>query len=650
MMSEPEFNIHNDELIGCAVRDGTLHLGGDAFPDFLALIPAGLAYCRMMYVNGKPDNFIYIYTNPAFHSETGLGPVCGKYISEILPDFRDTSGHVLDIYGRVALTGVSESFETYVDKLQRWLSIQVFSPKPEHFVALFRDITQRKNIIAEKQFRDLVLEQKAIIESDVVGIGKLKNRTFTWVNAALAKMLGYSRCELIGQSTRFMYPSDQAYAEFGERIYQSIRRDEILRTEIELIRKDGSKGWYQICCGVLDQAEEDWIASFADVTDRKRLDLALFQSEERYRSVVEDQTETICRIRPDGTVTFANEIFCRIFGKPEPEIIGKKWHPVAHLDDIPFIEEQLALISPERPLVEVENRVHSGKGEIRWMNFVNRGIFDAHNQLIEIQSVGRDVTQRKEADIALREARDKLKLLAGTQARNLQKLAAELTRAEQHERDALYELMHDQVQPLLVAARLALHGISEHTSQQKSALLRNKADEHITHILELTRNLSRHLSPPLIREQGLIPAMESLFQWINDNLELKVELVSETQIKSIDLSLRFLIFNSIRELLMNVVKHAETNHARVKVKHENNNMLRITLADQGKGFNTKLIRNGSGLSKIQQRLDMFGGSLKIESQLNKGTLVTMLVPIMKSRAGMKRKRGSKQSSTEHHEE
>ncbi|GFO54940.1 hypothetical protein GMSM_19470 [Geomonas sp. Red276] len=147
-----------------------------------------------------------------------------------------------------------------------------------------------------------------------------------------------------------------------------------------------------------------------EVGRRRAIADALKASEERYRKVVEDQTEVISRYRPDGTYTFVNETFCRFFGKPREELEGRPWMPDAHPEDLPLVLERLSTLSCDNPVVTVENRVHTGSGEVRWMQFVNRGIFDEKGRLVETQGVGRDVTERKLAEEALKVSEERLGL------------------------------------------------------------------------------------------------------------------------------------------------------------------------------------------------------------------------------------------------
>ncbi|MBF0283909.1 MAG: PAS domain-containing protein [Magnetococcales bacterium] len=139
---------------------------------------------------------------------------------------------------------------------------------------------------------------------------------------------------------------------------------------------------------------------------------ALQESEGRYRAVLEDQTDLICRFRPEGSFTFASETYCRFFNTSQEALRDGSWKPSAIPEDRPMIEAKLAQLAPSHPVVVIENRVTAGDGRLRWMQFVNRGFFDDSGTLREIQSVGRDVTERKEAEEALRVANERLALAA----------------------------------------------------------------------------------------------------------------------------------------------------------------------------------------------------------------------------------------------
>ncbi|MCX5888277.1 MAG: PAS domain S-box protein [Deltaproteobacteria bacterium] len=120
----------------------------------------GFAYCQMHFEQNQPVDFTYLNVNSTFETLTGLKNVVGKKVSEVIPGLRESDPELFEIYGRVALTGKPERFETYVEPLKMWFSISVYSPKKEHFVAVFDVITERKR--AEEALRRLneELEQR----------------------------------------------------------------------------------------------------------------------------------------------------------------------------------------------------------------------------------------------------------------------------------------------------------------------------------------------------------------------------------------------------------------------------------------------------------------------------------------------------------
>lgn len=172
---------------------------------------------------------------------------------------------------------------------------------------------------------------------------------------------------------------------------------------------DGQTRWFDTIVEPerdADGASIGVICAAADVSERR-------WREERYRAVVEDQTEVICRFRPDGTMVFANAVYCRFFGRTPDEVLGQSWHRIAHAGDVAAVEAQLATLAPASPVVTVENRVWGADGREHWMQFVNRAFFDTAGRLQEIQSVGCDITERRAMEEALRHSEAHLRLAMG---------------------------------------------------------------------------------------------------------------------------------------------------------------------------------------------------------------------------------------------
>jgi len=133
----------------------------------------------------------------------------------------------------------------------------------------------------------------------------------------------------------------------------------------------------------------------------------LRKSEARYRGIVEDQTELICRFTPDGTLTFVNEAYCRYFGKEGDELVGHKFMRFIPEEEHEMVEEHFASFSQENPVATHEHRAVAPDGEIRWQQWTNRAIYDEQGHLTEFQSVGGDITQHKRDEEALRESEEK---------------------------------------------------------------------------------------------------------------------------------------------------------------------------------------------------------------------------------------------------
>ena len=140
-----------NNLAACGV------LGEAMLPALLEQMFTGAAVCQMLYQDGKPDDLVYLYTNAAFRQQTGLGPVCGKRTSEVVPGIRESDPELLAAYGRVAAGGAPERIEIFVEALAQWFSVQALSLKPGYFLAIFDVISKSKR------------DEQALMESEVFG-------------------------------------------------------------------------------------------------------------------------------------------------------------------------------------------------------------------------------------------------------------------------------------------------------------------------------------------------------------------------------------------------------------------------------------------------------------------------------------------------
>lgn len=141
-----------------------------------------------------------------------------------------------------------------------------------------------------------------------------------------------------------------------------------------------------------------------DIHQQKVVEQALQYSEARYRAVVEDQTELICRFRPDGTLLFVNDAYCRYFQKSSQELIGRVFLPLIPLEDQAIVSRNLTTLSPNQAILTHEHRIILPTGEIRWQQWTNRAFFNEQGELIVLQAVGQDITDRKKVELQIVES------------------------------------------------------------------------------------------------------------------------------------------------------------------------------------------------------------------------------------------------------
>jgi PAS domain S-box len=149
---------------------------------------------------------------------------------------------------------------------------------------------------------------------------------------------------------------------------------------------------------------------FRQVTEREQ---ELRLSEERYRKVVETQTELISRFLPDGTHVFVNDAYCRFFGLSREEILGRKVPAHCKVEDMQNLHTIFSGLTPQKPVVSNTCKVTLSDGSVRWVVWNDQAVFDSSGKIIEYQSVGRDITKLYEANMALEKAHEKLALLSG---------------------------------------------------------------------------------------------------------------------------------------------------------------------------------------------------------------------------------------------
>ena len=239
-----------------------------------------------------------------------------------------------------------------------------------------------------------------------------RNGIVLYTNPAALKSLGYQPHEALNrQVTDFVAP------EFHERVIAAVRQRKngtpVEPYEIDVLERDGNRRTMVINGSTIefDGAPASLIL-LTDITGRKKVEEELKRSEARLRAVVEDQTEFICRFTPDGRLTFVNDAYVRYFGLDRHQCLAHPHLVVLPPEDARLMKHHLDSLTPQNPVASIEHRIIIPSGEVRWQRWSDRAIFGENGMVIEYQSVGRDITDQKRAELALRQANKQLHLLS----------------------------------------------------------------------------------------------------------------------------------------------------------------------------------------------------------------------------------------------
>jgi signal transduction histidine kinase len=217
----------------------------------------------------------------------------------------------------------------------------------------------------------------------------------------------------------------------------------------------------------------------------------------------------------------------------------------------------------------------------------------------------------------------------------LQALAADLTQAEQRERRRLAKVLHDHLQQLLVGAKFQTGVLRGRIRDKGLRPVVLQLTEALDEAVRSARSLTVELSPPLLYEAGLADALEWLGRQMFEKQGLDVTVRSEPYADPVGEEIRVFLFDAVRELLFNVVKHAEAGGAQVHLRRHTRDHIEVSVTDGGVGFDPERIERhaGFGLLSIRERLELLGGWMSVESSPGRGSRITLVAPLRRVAAG-----------------
>jgi PAS domain S-box-containing protein len=430
----------------------------------------GYAYCRMLFEHGEPQDFIYLEVNRAFETLTGLKEAAGKRVSEVIPGIRASNPELFEIYGRVALTGRTERFETYVDALKIWFSISVYCPEKEHFVAVFDNITARKADEARIQrltqlYSALSQCNQAIVryadEAELfpqichvaVQYGGMKmawiglvDETGKHVRVAAScgddkNYLEDIRISLDANDASGRGPTGTAILDNQACWCQDFQNDP--RTEawhergaqsgwgsssaLPLRREGAVIGAFTLYAAITDAFDEDARKLLEEMAKDINFALDNFAREAR-RERAENETRLLTQrltLATDAAVIgiwdwhletdqwYASPTYFTMLGyEPEEGLLDRSvWLERMHPDDRDAVAEKIrAMLAGSDAPYQYEARIRHADGAYRWINVIGRvAERDENGKAIRMLGVRMDITDRKRAEENLNASHDLLR-------------------------------------------------------------------------------------------------------------------------------------------------------------------------------------------------------------------------------------------------
>jgi len=338
-------------------------------------------------------------------------------------------------------------------------------------------------------------------------------------------------------------------------------------------------------------------------------------AERSYRFFVEAMNEGAVTLSLDGTILYCNDRFAELVETPYQRIIGDSIYRFITSPDA--FEPAFQRGKEEKSKAEILlKRKHNESVPVSVSFNPMR-----ENEVPGICMVATDLTEHVRKDEMLRK-----------RAQQLARMSSQLTLAEQRERRRLASIIHDHLQQLLIGAKIRLEVLAEEIGKDQQQNL-EQIHNLVMESVQTSRSLIAQMAPHVLYECGLGPGLEWLARTFKETYNINIDTDIDPSIPVDPEDLKVLLFESVRELLFNVVKHALVSAARVDMTRNSAGDLRITVSDRGVGFVREKLTEDLGrddhfgLFSIRERLELVRGRLEIYSCPGEGTVVDLIVPM-----------------------
>jgi two-component system sensor histidine kinase UhpB len=364
------------------------------------------------------------------------------------------------------------------------------------------------------------------------------------------------------------------------------------------------------------------LGSGEDITERKRAEEALEENERRFRATFEQAAVGVAHVAPDGRFIRINQRFCDITGRTKEEMLECTFQDITHPDDLALdLDYVNQMLAGKISNYSMEKRYLRKDGSPVWIDLTVSLLREDSGEPKFFISVIEDITERKKARDKLVEYQEQLR-----------SLASELSLAEERERRRIATALHDSTGQELVSTLLKLQHARETASGDNLELL-DDACEMMRATVDDVRNMTFDICSPTLYRFGLEAAISELLEDRFKALDrVNYSFRDDNSAKPLAEDIRIAMFQSVRELINNVLKHAGASEVSVTIQRCEE-IVRITVSDDGVGFRAEELeapsrsRGGFGLFGIAERLRYIGGNFEFQSQPGCGSSFTLEGPL-----------------------
>jgi PAS domain S-box-containing protein len=366
----------------------------------------------------------------------------------------------------------------------------------------------------------------------------------------------------------------------------------------------------------LFEQSQRYVAELEEIlVERKRAEVALRESEERYRELFENAKDAIYVHDLEGTYLKANRAAEELSGYTREEIVGHQYTEFIAEEHVNFVRKTFCAKLAQQGETSYEVDVIAKDGRRVPVEVSSRAIYE-NGQIVGVQGMARDITERKLAQDTL------------------QMFSRQLIEAQEDERRRIARELHDQIGQILTAVKMNLHTVQRFNLAAEAGSYVKDNIEAVDEALRLVRDLSIDLRPPVLDDLGLVTALGWYVDRYTQRTGLNVDVVAELPDPNERFSreLETACFRIAQEALTNVVRHASASKVALQLT-KTAKTLTLVVKDNGVGFDLKSLRKRSpraatlGLVSMQERAHAAGGTLEIESVPSRGTQIRFIVPL-----------------------